>query len=49
MPNQVKPFFFQGAAHECVPACVLALCHHYRVPLHIRQLRAVLVGKWNRH
>jgi ABC-type bacteriocin/lantibiotic exporter with double-glycine peptidase domain len=38
-----NPFFFQSAAHDCVPACVMAVSNYYRVPVNFRQLRSSLV------
>lgn len=38
-----RPFFFQSAAHDCVPACVMAVSNYYRVPVNFRQLRSSLV------
>ena len=41
--TNIKPFYFQSAAHDCVPASVMALAHYYRITINIRQLRSVLI------
>ncbi len=38
-----KPFYFQSATHDCVPASVMAMAQFYGIPINIKQLRSVLV------
>ncbi|EJY55690.1 peptidase C39 bacteriocin processing [Alicyclobacillus hesperidum URH17-3-68] len=37
------PIVYQGASHDCVPACVLALGRYYGVNLNLNEVRRILV------
>ncbi len=37
------PFLFQAAAHDCVPASVLAVRQYYQMQLDLNEIRSALV------